>query len=608
MTRESNRTTSARRKLTDIVLVSLLVFGSQLLAMLTLPAWLPFASSSVAQSVLTAGVVSIVVLALILPLMLRLTRKMQYAEKAIDSTNEGYWVIDSGGNFVEVNPGYCRMMGYSHAQIMKMCIADFEAVATMAQIRAQVQRIIQKGYERFETRHRHLDGHWIDLEITVTGVDHRYMVAFLRDIGERKAAEAALREATQQAEQANRAKSEFLANMSHEIRTPMNGVLGLTEMVLDSPLEPQQREHLELVKSSAGSLLVILNDILDLSKIEAGKLGIEHVPYSPAAVMQEVTQAVRARAQGKGLSLQCETDPSVPQKILGDPGRLRQILLNLCDNAIKFTDTGSVSVRAQAELTDTGHCELMICVRDTGIGIPAEKQDVVFQPFSQADASTTRKYGGTGLGLTICASLAALMGGRIWLESDAGQGSCFYFTVQAMVAPAGQDSVVDTPTDQVRSPAADTTTAVSQPTDRRLQILLAEDNPINQRLTILLLERWGHNVTLAQDGIEAVSLFGRRDWDLVLMDMQMPNMDGLAATRAIRAAETEGRRTPIIAMTANAMNTDRELCLEAGMDTFLSKPFEFERFRTLLNQIASDLPLAQAGPQPSLIGDSQQPD
>lgn len=607
MTRESNQNTSARRKLADIVLVSLLVFGSQLIAILTLPAWLPFASNSVAQSVLTAGVVSVVVLALILPLMLRLTRKVQYAEKAIDSTNEGYWVIDSGGNFVEVNPGYCRMMGYSHAQIMKMCIADFEAVATMAQIRAQVQRIIQKGYERFETRHRHFDGHWIDLEITVTGVDHRYMVAFLRDIGERKAAEAALREATQQAEQANRAKSEFLANMSHEIRTPMNGVLGLTEVVLDSPLEPQQREHLELVKSSAGSLLVILNDILDLSKIEAGKLGIEHVPYSPAAVMQEVTQAVRARAQGKGLSLQCETDPSVPQKILGDPGRLRQILLNLCDNAIKFTDTGSVSVRAQAELTDTGHCELMICVCDTGIGISAEKQDVVFESFSQADTSTTRKYGGTGLGLTICASLAALMGGRIWLESNAGQGSCFYFTVQAMVPPAGQDSVLDTPTDQVRSPATDTTTAVSQPTDRRLQILLAEDNPINQRLTILLLERWGHNVTLAQDGIEAVSLFGRRDWDLVLMDMQMPNMDGLAATRAIRAAETEGRRTPIIAMTANAMNTDRELCLEAGMNTFLSKPFEFERFRTLLNQIASDLPLAQADPQPSLIGDSQQP-
>jgi PAS domain S-box-containing protein len=526
-------------------------------------------------------------LALILPVMLHLTRKVQYAEKAIDSTNEGYWVIDADGNFIEVNPGYCRMMGYSHAQIMKMCIADFEAVATMAQIRAQIQRIIQKGYERFETRHRHRDGHWIELEITVTGVDDRYLVAFLRDIGERKAADALLREATQQAEQANRAKSDFLANMSHEIRTPMNGVLGLTEVVLDSPLEPQQREHLEMVKSSAVSLLVILNDILDLSKIEAGKLGIEQVPYSPAGVMKEVTQAVRARAQAKGLSLQCETDPSVPEKILGDPVRLRQILLNLCDNAIKFTDTGSVSVRAQAELTDTGNCELMICVRDTGIGIPAEKQDVIFQSFSQADTSTTRKYGGTGLGLTICASLTALMGGRIWLESEAGQGSCFCFTVQAMVAPPSQASVVDMSADRLRLPAANKSTRVSQPTDRRLQILLAEDNPLNQHLAVLLLERWGHEVTLAQDGIEAVSLFGLRDWDLVLMDMQMPNMDGVAATRAIRAAETEGRRTPIVAMTANAMNADRELCLEAGMDAFLSKPFEVEQFRALVDQIAS---------------------
>jgi PAS domain S-box-containing protein len=585
MTKESTRDISARRQRTDIVLVSLLVFGGQLLALLALPAILPFTPSSLSQSVLTAAVVSGLVLALILPLMLRLTRKVQYAEKAIDSTNEGYWVIDADGNFVEVNPGYCRMMGYSHAQIMKMCIADFEAVATMVQIRAQIQRILQKGYERFETRHRHIDGHWIELEITVTGVDDRYLVAFLRDIGERKAADAALREATQQAEQANRAKSEFLANMSHEIRTPMNGVLGLTEVVLDSPLEPQQREHLELVKSAAVSLLVILNDILDLSKIEAGKLGIEQVPYSPAGVMRDVTQAVRARAQAKGLSLQCETDPSVPERVLGDPVRLRQILLNLCDNAIKFTDTGSVSVRAQATLTDTGDCELMVCVRDTGIGIPADKQDVIFQSFNQADTSTTRKYGGTGLGLTICASLAALMGGRIWLESEAGQGSSFWFTVQGVVAPPGQAGFGDRPAEPVQSQPAEKTRPVSQPADHRLQILLAEDNPLNQRLAVLLLERWGHEVALAQDGFEAVTLFGQRDWDLVLMDMQMPNMDGVAATRAIRATETDGRRTPIVAMTANAMNADRELCLEAGMDAFLSKPFEVERFRTLVDQV-----------------------
>lgn len=605
MTKESIRETSARRKGTDIVLVSLLVFGGQLLAMLSLPTVLPFAQTSLLQAVLAAAVVSVLVLALILPLMLRLNRKVQYAEKAIDSTNEGYWVIDADGNFIEVNPGYCRMMGYSHAQIMKMCIADFEAVATMDQIRAQIQRIIQKGYERFETRHRHLDGHWVELEITVTGVDNRYLVAFLRDIGERKSADAALREATQQAEQANRAKSEFLANMSHEIRTPMNGVLGLTEIVLDSPLEPLQREHLELVKSSALSLLVILNDILDLSKIDAGKLGIEEVPYSPAGVMQDVTKALRARAQTKGLSLHCEIEPAVPDIVLGDPVRLRQILLNLCDNAIKFTESGSVRVQASAQRTDTASIELMIRVRDTGIGIPAEKQELIFQAFSQADTSTTRKYGGTGLGLTICASLAALMGGRIWLENETGQGSCFCFTVQAMAAPAGQVALPDRPADPIRSSTADDEIQGSLATERRLQVLLAEDNPLNQRLTILLLERWGHDVTLAQDGLEAVALFGQCDWDLVLMDMQMPNMDGISATRAIRATEAAGYRTPIVALTANAMDADRERCIAAGMDGFLSKPFETERFRALVNQTASGRPLVRTGPRPSLVGDLQ---
>ena len=605
MTQESIRETSARRKRTYIVLVSLLVFGGQLLATLTLPTVLPFAPTSLLQAVLAASVVSVLVLALILPLMLRLNRKVRYAEKAIDSTNEGYWVIDADGNFIEVNPGYCRMMGYSQAQIMKMCIADFEAVATMTQIRAQIRRIIQKGHERFETRHRHLDGHWVELEITVTGVDNRYLVAFLRDISERKSAHAALREATQQAERANRAKSEFLANMSHEIRTPMNGVLGLTEVVLDSSLEPQQREHLELVKSSAVSLLVILNDILDLSKIDAGKLGIEEVPYSPAGVMQDVTKALRARAQTKGLSLHCEIEPSVPDKVLGDPVRLRQILLNLCDNAIKFTEKGSVRVQACAQHTDSASIELMVRVRDTGIGIPAEKQELIFQAFSQADTSITRKYGGTGLGLTICASLAALMGGRIWFENETGQGSCFCFTVQVKVASAGQVALLDRPADPMRSPTADDAIQGPLATERPLQVLLAEDNPLNQHLAILLLERWGHKVTLAQDGLEAVALFGQRDWDLVLMDMQMPNMDGVSATRVIRASGTSGHRTPIVAMTANAMEADRELCRAAGMDAFLSKPFETERFRALVNEMASGRPLVKAGPRPSLAGDLQ---
>ncbi len=580
------------------------MFGGQLLALLTLPTVLPLTPINVPQSMLTAALISVLMMALILPLMLRLTRKVHYAEKAIDSTNEGYWVIDADGNFVDVNPGYCRMVGYSRTQIMKMRIADFEAVATMAEIRTQIERILQTGYERFETRHRHHDGHWTELEITVTGVDNRYLVAFLRDIGARKAADAALREATEQAEQANRAKSDFLANMSHEIRTPMNGVLGLTEVVLDSALEPQQREHLEMVKTSAVSLLVILNDILDLSKIEAGKLGIEQVPVSPAGVIQDVAQALLARAEAKGLSLRCETDPSVPDRILGDPVRLRQILLNLCDNAIKFTETGSVQVQAQAVLTDTGTFELMFHVRDTGIGIPAEKQELIFQAFSQADPSTTRKYGGTGLGLTICASLTALMGGRIWLESEAGQGTCFSFTIQAVIAPPRQLTSKDRLTAPVRLPPSGGTIDVSPAPDRRLQILLAEDNPLNQHLAILLLERWGHEVVLAKDGIEAVALFGQRTWDLILMDVQMPQMDGVEATRAIRKAEAGGHRTPIIAMTASAMKEDRELCLAAGMDAFLSKPFEIARLTEMVNQMTGGRSPQQVGIRAAHIGNA----
>ena len=520
---------------------------------------------------LVAAVFSALAMGLTHPLFLRLTRKVQFAEKAIDSTNEGYWVLDSDGNFVEVNPGYCNMLGYTREEVMSMCIADFEAVAKMPQIRAQVRRIVQKGHERFETRHRHRDGHWVDLEITVTGIDQRYLVAFLRDISERKLAEAALREATRLAEGANRAKSDFLANMSHEIRTPMNGVLGLTDLVLESKLDAQQRESLMLVKASAGSLLVILNEILDLSKIEAGKLQIEQVPFPPASVIVQAVQSTRARAQAKGLDVRCIAAAGLPDWALGDPERLRQIVLNLCDNAIKFTASGSVSVTADAREEADDQWQLQVAVRDTGIGITKEKQGTIFEAFSQADTSTTRKYGGTGLGLTICARLAELMGGRISVESEPGVGSCFQFTIMLGRMQADAPSAVAAP---VASPTA--------PTVPALHILLAEDHPINQRLAMALLQRWGHTVVLAQNGLEAVAEFSRQKFDLILMDMQMPELGGLDATRRIRACEKPGKRVPIIAMTANAMEADRLACFDAGMDDFISKPFDAAKLRVLI--------------------------
>ncbi len=529
-----------------------------------------------AIAVLVAAVFSAFVMGLAHPLFLHLSRKVQFAERAIDSTNEGYWVLDADGNFVDVNPGYCNMLGYARAEVMSMCIADFEAVAKMPQIRAQVQRIVQKGHERFETRHRHRDGHWVDLEVTVTGIDQRYLVAFLRDISERKRADAALREATRLAEGANRAKSEFLANMSHEIRTPMNGILGLTDLLLETQLESLQREHLSMVKVSAESLLVILNEILDLSKIEAGKLHIEHVPFSPASVIVQAVQSTQVRAVAKGLALRCDIGDGLPDWAMGDPVRLRQIVLNLCDNAIKFTTQGTVSVTAAVTERAGEQWELQVAVRDTGIGISPDKQSAIFEAFSQADTSTTRKYGGTGLGLTICARLAELMGGRIGVESEPGVGSCFQFTIMlgrsrmdplsASMAPLGASATADT---------------------AALHILLAEDHPINQRLAIALLQRWGHTVVLAQNGLEAVAEYALQEFDLVLMDMQMPELGGLDATRQIRAMEADGKRTPIIAITANAMEADRLACFEAGMDDFISKPFDATKLRALIGSATS---------------------
>ena len=525
------------------------------------------------QEVLAAVAFCVLLMALAHPIFVRLSRKVQFAEKAIDSTNEGYWVLDANGDFVDVNPGYCRMMGYSRNAIMSMCIADFEAVARMPQIREQIHRIVEKGHDRFETRHRHRDGHWVDLEITVTGIDQRYLVAFLRDITERKLADAALREAQRHAEEASRTKSEFLANMSHEIRTPMNGVLGLTDLVLETHLDAQQREHLELVKSSAESLLVILNDILDLSKIEAGKLNIEQVPFAPADVLTQAVQATRARAIAKGLALQFQPDATLPGVLLGDPVRLRQIVLNLCDNAIKFTANGSVYVSASARNVDAEHWELHVAVRDTGIGISPDKQKTIFEAFSQADTTTTRKFGGTGLGLTICARLASLMGGRIWVESVPSEGSCFQFTVLVRQDP--------TLLVEKKKPLAAETVA---PTTRALHILLAEDHPINQRLVTTLLQRWGHTVVVAVNGVEAVTECAMHAFDLVLMDMQMPELGGLDATRQIRAAETAGSRVPIVAITANAMESDRQACIDAGMDGFIAKPFDNTQLRLLIDR------------------------
>ena len=395
-----------------------------------------------------------------------------------------------------------------------------------------------------------------------------------QQIEEHNRVHAELRFAIEKAEEASRLKGQFLANMSHEIRTPMNGILGFTQLCLNTRLTEDQRDYLDTVERSAEFLMQLLNDILDVSKIEAGKMELDREPFSVRECVEDSTRTLLAAAHFKGLTLSCEIDPRIPDSLIGDQNRIRQVLLNLVGNAIKFTDEGGVRVAVGMEPAPDSSLVAHFAVCDTGPGIPEDKRRVIFEPFRQADGSTSRRYGGTGLGLAISTGLVDIMGGRIWVESEVGCGSTFHFTAPLALAA--------TPMPQRSAMPA------NSPESEQLSILVAEDNVVSQRLVMALLRERGHNVTLAATGCEAVELVEKRDFDLVLMDIQMPEMDGLQATAEIRGREgRKGGHIPIIAMTAHAMAGDRERCLGSGMDGYIAKPIHPAELMALITGISA---------------------
>jgi PAS domain S-box-containing protein len=511
-----------------------------------------------------------------------------------DTNSDGIVLVGEEG-FIDCNEAALRIFGIGRArEFLALKPEDLGAPlqrdGTPAAEYAQscMQRARETGHCFLEWTGRRADGSLFPMEIALHAMTldgRRVIQAIMRDISERKETEAALKKAHDEALAASRFKSAFVANVSHEIRTPMNAIMGMARLLEASELTPRQREYVDAVNVSATSLLTIINDILDFSKMEAGKLTLESVPFDLRDLAAGIMELVRHKADDKGLRLVKEIDDRLPPALLGDPTRVRQILLNLMDNAVKFTEMGQVALRMTLAALTGRQAEIVCEVEDTGIGIPPDAQAGLFNAFTQADGSTTRKYGGTGLGLAICRQLAELMGGRIEMHSVPGQGSLFRLRLALEPTTLAETLRLAQRERPVFAPA---------------RILVAEDNPVNQKLIRFTLEALGLEVDLAANGREALRKAEESRPPLILMDCQMPEMDGYEASRAIRVIEKERAlpHVPIVALTANAMAGAREECQAAGMDDFLTKPLEESALIRVLTQYL-DAEAPEKAEQPS---------
>ena len=502
--------------------------------------------------------------------------------------------IDVGGllTFDYVSDRFCQLLGLERVDVMRDASAVFSLVPAeeAAGLQEAIRRVTQTlGPFLWEGR-AWVDGErrWFHIESAATAIPGRgsRWNGILVDVTERKEAELSIRGARDLAVAASKAKSDFLANMSHEIRTPMNGVLGMLGLLRETTLDEEQLHFTELAQLSGRNLLSLINDILDLSKVEAGRLELEDEDFDLKILLEEVSLTMAPRAQQKGIQFLQSMDPATPQQLRGDARRLQQVLVNLADNALKFTAAGQVRIQVRALFATTSEVTLRFSVRDTGIGIPKHKLGSLFQSFSQVDASTTRRFGGTGLGLAISRQLAGLLGGEIGVNSEEGKGSEFWFTARL----GRREQTLEALAPPFDGPA------VLRQDFQRGRILLAEDNNVNQELALAILEQWNLEVEVASDGLEAIQALKRSDFDLVLMDIQMPKLDGLEATASLRNP-LSGVRNPkiiVVALTAHAMSEDRQLCLDAGMNDYLVKPLEPAALLAILNRY---LPAEGSGPQ-----------